>query len=87
MMFRQKAETRRFSFTPYYYQDREEKEDGPRIRFRRLRHFDRPNKRPVVGLVVIAIILLWMLVYFTEVKKSSRPIEMQDIRVEEIIVK
>jgi hypothetical protein len=85
-MFRQKVQTRRFSFTPYYYQEPEEDEDAPRIRFRRVRRFERPARKPVLGLVVIVVILLWMLFYFTDVKESSRAIQMEDIRVEEVIV-
>ncbi len=85
-MFRKQIETRRFSFTPYYYREQEEDEDQPRIRFRRLRRYERPKRRSVLGLVVIALILLWMLIYFTDLKNSARTMEMQDIRVEEVIV-
>lgn len=85
-MFQKKLQTRRFTFTPYYYHDQEEEEEHPRIHFRRIRQFERPQRRSVLGMIVVALILLWMVVYFTNVKTSSRPMEMQDIQVEEVIV-
>ncbi len=86
-MFRQKIQTRRFTFTPYYYEEREEEEEGPRIRFRRVRRYERPRRKPVLGLIVIVVILLWMAWYFAGVKQSARTMKSQQIRVEEVIVK
>lgn len=85
-MFFPKREPRQFKFTPYYYQmaaEQEEPENDHRIKFRRLSRRQRPGKKPVVRLLLIAVLLAFFLFYFWgTVEKSARTFKIEDIRIE-----
>lgn len=84
--FFKERQVRRFSFTPYYFEikDTEEDEDGPRIRFRRVRRSKPPARKSIRGLAMLAILILFGLFYFIHmVDREQRNFEIEDIRIEE----
>jgi len=91
MLFRAlftKRKPRSFGFTPFYYQekvDQETDEHSPRIKFRRIRTNVTVGKRSVTSMVVLAVLLLAMLIYFWNlVNRDFSTSELENIRIEEI---
>jgi hypothetical protein len=84
---RQKKPSREFRFTPYYYEVKEpgEAEDGPRIRFRRIRSRAPVQQKSIRGFVVLALFIIFFLAYYWQAGLSSlRTYKLEDIRIEEI---
>ena len=80
-----KIKPRRFTFTPYYYEPKEEDEEQeqhPRIRFRHIRRKTRLRKKPIVHLAILAILLLLGLIYFWRlVEEDNRTFKIEDIEI------
>jgi len=84
--FFKQRQARRFSFTPYYFEikENEDEEDGARIKFRRVRRSKPPVRKSIRGLAVLALLILFGLFYFTRmVDREPRHFEIEDIRIEE----
>lgn len=85
MLFKQ-PQTRRFKITPYYY-DKEKDEAEifglPRIRFKRLLHSQKPQKKPVRKTVVL-LIGVGLLIWYLNDKAQNAPIQVEMIQVEDI---
>ena len=82
-----KRQPRKFSFTPFYYDVEADQEPeaggGPRIKFRRLRKAA-VKRKPVRGLLVLAILVAFSLFYFWgTLREKNRRFEIKDIRIGE----
>lgn len=78
---------RRFTFTPYYYvkQEVEGETQGPRIKFRRIRHGTAQTKKPILGMAILAVFLIFCLYYlWSRVEKEQHTFRIEDIKVEEV---
>ncbi|RMF57102.1 MAG: hypothetical protein D6743_19390 [Calditrichaeota bacterium] len=83
-----RKEPRRFSFTPFYYNEKAEEETGsngaPRIRFKRLRR-GVSGKKSVRGMVFLALLVLLFLWYFwAVVGEGQKEFKLEDIKIEEV---
>lgn len=82
--FLNKRQVRRFSFTPFYLEVKnEEEEEEGRIKFRRIRRSKPAVKKSVRGLALLAILILFCLYYFSQMIQGDRRLEIEDIRIEQ----
>ena len=91
MLFMKRPKIRQFTYRPQFYnpeQELEEEENGPRIKFRRIRGEAKPAKRRS-GLIMLLliIILIYMIHYLNNLQKKDQQADYQNFQVEEIIVK
>lgn len=79
---------REFKIETYYYQQKDEDDDPKRrIRFRRIRHYNRGTKANPVRLLLIVVTLLFLVYYLQKKAGISEPgSEPGKIQVEEIII-
>ena len=75
---------RQFSFTTYYYQPAEEvDEQGPRIKFRRIRKNARTSKASTKNLTVLVLFFSFCLYYLWNlVEPNTQTFELENIRIE-----
>lgn len=85
--FFKKRQSRRFHFTPYYYENEVDQEDagsGPRIKFKKIRRGAPVSKKSVRSLVFLAILLLFCLFYLWGLGNDEmRTFKIEDIKIEE----
>ncbi|MCA9732502.1 MAG: hypothetical protein H6696_07875 [Deferribacteres bacterium] len=85
-MFFKQPQARRFKITPYYYdKDKDEAEiyGLPRIRFKRLLHSQKPNKKPVQKTIIL-LFGVFLLIWYLQNKSQNAPIQVEMIQVEDI---
>jgi hypothetical protein len=78
---------REFKYTPRYYQppDEADEESGKRrIHFRQILRHRRPQRKTSAWWVLLAIILLYGYWYLNRSTLSTKPIQVEQIKVEEI---
>ena len=79
-----KRQPRKFGFTPYYFKKEEtEVDNGPRIKFRRVRRGITVSKKSVRSMVILAIFLIALFIYLLNlVDRDNRKFELEDIKIE-----
>ena len=89
MMIMKQPKTRGFEYFPFYFKESslKEEDDGPRIKFRRLKSRPPSKGRPVIAFAILALVVFVLFLYFGElVKKDSKATKTGPFEVEEIIV-
>lgn len=77
--------SRVFSYQPKYYEPpNEEDENEPRIKFRRIKSSRPLTRRSVTGLIIFAIILIFLLGYWLNIDSSKNN---EEFKFEEIEIK
>ncbi|MBN1352499.1 hypothetical protein JXJ21_24080 [candidate division KSB1 bacterium] len=76
---------RGFKYKPRYQQEDSEDASRRNIRFRRIEHRTKTNKRALLYLVILTVIVVYLLIYFNRMAKTSDGnIKVESIKVEEI---
>ncbi len=85
-MFMKSPQIKQFSYNPRYYKPQEMEEGKkPRIHFKRLSHTRMSKQRSKVGLIMIAIILLFLLFnWFQFGSKDKDQLKIEEIIIEDI---
>ena len=76
---------RGFNYKPRYSRQEQESDSRHNIHFRRMYNRTSTSKRSLVYLILLAIIVIYLIVYFNRIsEKSGANFKVEDIKVEEV---